>query len=331
MNPKFYLLGLMLILLACEEEAVVQEEPLVFNIDAALRPYVDQFYKEAEDRALSLPQNLEALLMDSLDVCGQGHSPDFNGMFDRPTILINTACWDLLNETAKEILVFHELGHALLNRIHIEGILPNGHSKSLMCAGRDFECSNLPDYTYCPAYRAYYVDELFTEDTPAPNWANRQWREGTILYSDLKESFETDWAIFTNCDPSSYSVMIDSTSAGRPSFYSLKVSSDCGDFLTLRKRIALGSIPPTEAIQLKFEQQGSLSGEGIRAGVFVKNSQNQFIAFNRSIPTTSLTTPFSLQIECLETDSDSAIMDVQWMRNTTGEIRIGNVELLRME
>jgi hypothetical protein len=35
-------------------------------------------------------------------------------------------CWIALPESAKESLMFHELGHALLKRDHKSDVLPNG-------------------------------------------------------------------------------------------------------------------------------------------------------------------------------------------------------------
>ena len=196
-------------------------------IDDELKPYVDRFYDEAEIRGISLAQNMDALIADDVMPCGQGHSPEFNGMFDRPTIIIRESCWESLNNVAREILVFHELGHALLNRIHIDGILPNGHSRSIMCAGVDFDCSDMPDYLSCPDYREYYVDELFDLDIDMPEWATRSWNVMGNVYSDLNSDYSTDWQVFTNCSVGTFQVSIDSTDQNRPSDYSLKLSSDC--------------------------------------------------------------------------------------------------------
>ncbi|MEM6805371.1 MAG: hypothetical protein AAF696_28495, partial [Bacteroidota bacterium] len=136
MKTQFVLSIFLCLLLSCEEEI----SPSI-NVDPELKPYVDAFFEEAGKRGIYFDQGLDAILQKGMTVCGQGHSPDFNGMFEKPTILISDVCWPQYNEIAREILIFHELGHALLNRLHIEGKLQNGNAKSIMCAGNGFDCS----------------------------------------------------------------------------------------------------------------------------------------------------------------------------------------------
>src|SRR5919199_1537692 len=92
-----------------------------------------------------------------------------------PTITLSTEsyCWQSASASERECLVFHELGHCLLSRIHKTDRFPNGAFVSLMnpddisiyatCRypiGND-DCDKRPR-------RAYYIDELFNPNTPAP-------------------------------------------------------------------------------------------------------------------------------------------------------------------
>lgn len=315
-----------------------QNEPLPADIDAELAPYVNLFYSEAESRGFTLDQNIDASIVDELSACGQGHSPDFNGMFDRPTILIKESCWAALDATAREVLVFHELGHAVLNRIHIDEVLPNGFSKSLMCAGADFSCSDLPDYSFCPEHRDYYCDELFNASTAPPQWATRTWNATGTMLADLNTPAFFDWQTFTNCSANSFQVAIDSVSQNRPANYSLKLFSSCGDFLSVRKRIAINNPAGVEALQLRCNLYHDLRGvgDGLQLSLFVKDEDGTFTSFNRSVPRAIIDQDnninnFSLQAECLEPTADSLIITFLYTEGIEGELLIGDLDILWME
>lgn len=330
MNRIFSLLVLVFVL-SCDSEEL--PGPM---INDELQPYVDRFYDEAETRGFSLAQNIDALIADDVVPCGQGHSPDFNGMFDKPTIIIRESCWENLNDVAREILVFHELGHALLNRIHIEGILPNGHTKSIMCAGVDFDCSDMPDYFSCPDYRDYYIDELFDEEVGMPQWATRSWDVLGNVYSDLGSAYSADWQVFTDCASSTFQVSIDSTDQDRPSDYSLRLSSACGEPSAVRKRIAIGDPSSAEAIRLKCDLYQDLAGEGLELSLFVKDADNSFSSFNRTIAGEIINSgnairDFTLQAECLTAEADSLIVTFQFLPNTEGVVLIGNLDIQLMD
>jgi predicted SprT family Zn-dependent metalloprotease len=49
-------------------------------------------------------------------------------------VVINSNCWQSYNDINKEKLLFHELGHAVLNRPHNDYKLPDGDFKSMMCS-----------------------------------------------------------------------------------------------------------------------------------------------------------------------------------------------------
>ena len=318
---------LLLTALCCKQDPME-----VQNVDADLQPYVDQFYIEAANRGYSLSRHLDAVLSTEISQCGQGHSPNFNGMFDKPTILISESCWATLNEDAREILVFHELGHALLNRLHIDGTLPNGYSKSIMCAGTNFDCSDLPDYLYCSNYREYYLDELFDPNTSIPSWSTKPWSVVSNVFSDFNNTFSDGYQVFTECAQNTFTTGIDSTDLNRPGNYSFSLDSDCGYYLTVRKRIKIDNPSAAEAIRLQCDLFHNLSGEGFRIGLFVKNADQSFSTYNRSIPREIVETPglindFSIQAECLSAQADSLIIDFQYLPNTTGEILIGNLDI----
>lgn len=86
----------------------------------------------------------------------------------------------------KEDLIFHELGHGLLGRGHLNTTLENGDWKSIMCGG-DMINEREWNINYRGERRAYYLDELFEESTAAPDFASTQLLADT---NGFKSSFK---------------------------------------------------------------------------------------------------------------------------------------------
>jgi hypothetical protein len=88
--------------------------------------------------------------------------------FDTARIVtVNTAYWYAASENARLQLVYHELGHCLLNRAHVasyvafpEGVVPT----SVMSPHAFAEGSELDAFA---AHRGYYEHELFTVSEPS--------------------------------------------------------------------------------------------------------------------------------------------------------------------
>lgn len=75
--------------------------------------------------------------------------------FTKPrTIIISEDFWETASDVEKEMVVFHELGHCALSRMHKHAKGPWGHPMSLMYP------SIFSSYTYRSS-RGYYIDELF--------------------------------------------------------------------------------------------------------------------------------------------------------------------------
>lgn len=159
----------------CQKEDV----DTVVEIDPELQKYVDAFVIEAKLRGMSIHvDNLILEYSDELDdlECGKCNNASLTNKSQK-IVRINgsSQCWDFDQEL--EALVFHELGHCLLGRLHISDTLPNGDPKSMMIEndltvyapckyvfGTSDECNNTHK-------RGYYVDELFDPATPLPSWA----------------------------------------------------------------------------------------------------------------------------------------------------------------
>ncbi len=141
----------------------IQQHAQAFRFEAAMRS-VDI------DSIMSMVQFeiTDEIIYDGRTLCG------FAPWYDdpetgQPTITISTSktCWIDRPVEDNEALVFHELGHMVLNRDHRMGLLPNNSRPSIMIG------TNLAGLYVGNASnrRKYYVDELFNPDTPVPDWA----------------------------------------------------------------------------------------------------------------------------------------------------------------
>lgn len=148
----------------------------IYSVPADVEPYIQHFRDEVQKRGRAISvDNLVVTFGKTAgeDVCGQclleAGQP--------PRIVLSTTdyCWQKASENERECLVFHELGHCLIKRMHRTDRFPNGAFVSLMnrddvsvyatCQypiGMD-ECDKRPR-------RGYYIDELVDPTTPAPPW-----------------------------------------------------------------------------------------------------------------------------------------------------------------
>ncbi|MDX2248765.1 MAG: hypothetical protein SF052_18405 [Bacteroidia bacterium] len=165
---RLYFLSVILLLAACKREDVPVK---VYDVPAELQVYIDLFEQEAAKRGQTITiDNLRVLYEGELvngtaaGTCTYPHADD-----PIPTVRFDTTSLNWTNNAAsQEILVFHELGHCVLNRReHRDEQLPNGNFASIMrSTGAQVYGGALNDFK-----RDYYLDELFDPTTPAPDWA----------------------------------------------------------------------------------------------------------------------------------------------------------------
>ena len=176
LKSVFYLLILCVALLSCQSAKLAEPEPEQYSVPAEVEPYLKAFRVEVQRRGSSVSTaNLivEFGTPQGQDVCGQctleaGKTPRI--------VLNNTSfCWQQANQQERECLIFHELGHCLLKRVHETNKFPNGAFVSLM------NPDNVDVYATCRypiggeecdkrPRRDYYISELFDPATPAPVW-----------------------------------------------------------------------------------------------------------------------------------------------------------------
>jgi hypothetical protein len=143
-----------LLLTACGK-AQSSSHANVLSVEAQFQPVVDAFTAEAQ--AQGSPLTITDLIVQS--------TPDFSsdnemGVCQQetgttPVIQISQPLWDSLDADGQQELLFHELGHCVLNRVH-DVALNNGVPVSVMSP--EFFGSTLYN-----ANKAQYMHELFTQ------------------------------------------------------------------------------------------------------------------------------------------------------------------------
>ena len=143
-------------------------------IDAELLPYVNRFVDEAKLRGKTISlDNLVAKLETQPTSCGLGFS-------NPPKVSIDKTCWNNLPDVPKELLIFHQLGQALLGRANDNSKLPTGDYVSIMYENPIYLYNE-----YTPGKRTYYLDELFKVVAQLPAWALIKTNETSIFQDPI--------------------------------------------------------------------------------------------------------------------------------------------------
>jgi len=162
-------------------------DPHEYSVDAAFGDYVHRFETEADLRGHQINLQLSGLIIEFANLkdgkAGLCH-------YERPIrIEIDRSYWNQLSESAnadllKEDLIFHELGHGILNRRHTNEILENGDWKSMMCGGDAVE-NKAWNINYRGKRRNYYIDELFNQGAPLPDFMSMNLAVDTSGFKQL--------------------------------------------------------------------------------------------------------------------------------------------------
>jgi hypothetical protein len=120
--------------------------------------YVSDF--EQASQSVGKPTTVGSIVIDydpftATDLVDLGQC-EWGNLFHSPHIRINKEQWNRLGETARRILLFHELGHCVLNRDHRTDLRSDQSPASIMFP------SLLRSSTYENS-RDYYWQELFQE------------------------------------------------------------------------------------------------------------------------------------------------------------------------
>jgi hypothetical protein len=151
----------------------------VYEVPKDIQPLIDSFIHEASIRGVSISITNLIITYDdnpASSVCGSCNSSSLAKDVQKIiTLKSQSPCW--IEPLELETLLFHELGHCVLGRAHTIDLLPNGDPKSIMVEndiGIYAPCLYPIEGEPCDNSfkRFYYLDELFDETTPVPDWAD---------------------------------------------------------------------------------------------------------------------------------------------------------------
>ena len=125
-------------------------------ISPELRIYFDRFESEAESRGLLIDWSAQHIYADLTQIESDAVGQCLTYEQGRNDLLIDEEYWLRSNEVNKEFLIFHELGHCVLKRGHLDAANPDGSCQSIMNSGNESCRKN-----YNGTTRSEYLDELF--------------------------------------------------------------------------------------------------------------------------------------------------------------------------
>jgi len=182
-------------------------DPHEYLVDDEFTPYIRQFELQSELRGKTIDLEKTGLIVEFADLkdnqAGLCH-------YEKPIrIQIDKSYWQAVGKSQnadlmKEELLFHELGHGILGRSHINNTLENGDWKSVMCGG-DKVNDRSWNINYRGMRRTYYIDELFDEKVAAPDFAGLKFNTDTSGFSskfflnfDTNKPSDTGWETTSN-------------------------------------------------------------------------------------------------------------------------------------
>jgi hypothetical protein len=218
MKNKYYLLflisALIFIFNGCKQNS--DPAPTPAEIQDDFKIYVDRFITEGSLRGKKVDlSGYKVSYGDTLKYyCGYSS-------YDKKQVIIKSDCWKNVSDLDKEILMFHELGHAYLGRIHNNVLLDNGDYKTMMFNGNQFGLYS----ENTPEKRKYYLDELFNSSTISPTWATQK-NKPIIIFQDSISAKSNNWQ---------YINTLNSTQIGE---LNSSIYSSAGNSLSIRATIS---------------------------------------------------------------------------------------------
>jgi hypothetical protein len=118
-------------------------------------PYVSRFEDTSIDFGNAVKVDNLVVQFGQMDTPAEHGVCDITGDGSPPTITIDQAYWNQADENTREALIFHELGHCVLRRVHETTIAANGEPESMMYP-------YTMDKQVYAKYRQQYLQELYS-------------------------------------------------------------------------------------------------------------------------------------------------------------------------
>ncbi|MEL7006593.1 MAG: hypothetical protein AAFN93_28295, partial [Bacteroidota bacterium] len=256
------------------------EEEVARVIEPQFAPYVDRFVAEARQMGFEYDLSkldvvlVDEIVVDGITYCGFGYYNYQNTGRQRVEISSRSDCWSDRSDLEREQLFFHEMGHAILRRLHDNSRLPNGYFKTMMCD----QCDIYQVYDENRLHRRpYFLQELYEPSTPTPEWGEIKDNFQEFFRDDIN-SKEIDWVL----DNQGLNAGIDSIDyASAP--YALSISSERSEaaFALWVKELDASTIGASSVAQLQVNVSSKeLSGEGAGIALVGYDIDGESIFFN---------------------------------------------------
>lgn len=150
-----------LMLSACAEE-IPKDEVI---IDAQVMPYVEQFINDAHSYGVYELSDTSVILVDTLAVAGSSVGLCTVTLRGK-TITILRSWWNMNDDKAREIVIYHEMGHCALGRMgHNNGQVTTQNGLIIPVSILN---PNVINSNYFVEHRDAYLLELFKLDQSGP-------------------------------------------------------------------------------------------------------------------------------------------------------------------
>lgn len=119
--------------------------------------WVERFEEAATSQGFDLGGRARTVAFEYVDIAKDTTALCHTDLLSGPVIRINRANWEKRNDTDREVVFFHEMGHCALGRGHRDGQATN-YMMPVSLMNSDLVQGNL-----YKSKRSYYLDELFHE------------------------------------------------------------------------------------------------------------------------------------------------------------------------
>lgn len=319
MKTKLTFLALSFLFFGCSDD----DQPPAIILDD-FQPYIDTFQAEAESRGYNID-------LSRLSVTYSEDIGDFCGWGGNNKIQIKGSCWSTLTESNKEELMFHEIGHAVFGRLHLEDLMPNGSQKSIMTTAFGV----YDEFT--PEKRTYYIDELLDESVTTPSWANAKTNTREIPINSTVDTSEEDWVFINQFD--------ENNDNNRTASRTNELSNGAGFSLKIKGESMVNEngfsfwrliIPPDVKVGSQLEAKAkikteNISGRGIVLSIRGDNNQSDNFPFIRStseeIKDTQGFKEYSVTLDYYPTGVDEIRIYLVMSSQTTGTVYFDDIQL----
>jgi len=326
---------LSLFFLACEDD---NEGPSLPDLNT----YLERFEEEARLRGYDFDlSDVEAVYVDEIKegddtFCGYGYQNyDGNGLRRVEISLADNCHWAELNEVEREILFFHEIGHAFFNRGHEDGWLCDGSPLSIMTS------SFWGLYTEGETEkRAYYISELIDKIAAEDQCIDyqRSWVNDSVFFEYTAE--DDSW-VFDSQDGSYLGAR---SSAGAPNGETISIQLAPGTTTDESGRwyrlIYHPNIPDCAEITLKVtmnSEQLTGTGAAISIRAFHAPVGKEGAQTEEYLYVTTTDAPVAgklenyeeeLTIPCYQRNTTFIVLFLRLMKGTEGKVTFEDIRLV---